>query len=302
MPAVRRSDRVTLAAFAVVVLVAGLNFVAVRFSNRELPPFEGAALRFGAAATLFFVYTRVRGVPLPRGRGLIGASLFGLLGFSGAYAFLYWGLVSAPAALGSVALALVPVVTPLLAAAHGIERLRARTLIGGALAAVGIAVVLREQLAGTVPLASVIALLLAAVCAAESGVVVKYFPRSHPAATNAVAMGLGTVALVVISLIAGERWIVPAQTTTVVAYGYIVASTIVLFALVLYVLGRWTASAASLQFPIAPLVTVVAASILAGEGIALTFVVGALIVLAGVLVASSIRPPGTTARLARQTS
>ena len=302
MPAVRRSDRVTLAAFAVVVLVAGLNFVAVRFSNRELPPFEGAALRFGAAATLFFLYTRVRGIPLPRGRGLIGGSLFGLLGFSGAYAFLYWGLVSAPAALGSVALALVPVVTPLLAAAHGIERLRARTLIGGALAAVGIAVVLREQLAGTVPLASVIALLLAAVCAAESGVVVKYFPRSHPAATNAVAMGLGTVALVVISLIAGERWIVPAQTATVVAYGYIVASTIVLFALVLYILGRWTASAASLQFPIAPLVTVVAASILAGEGIALTFVVGALIVLAGVLVASSIRPPGATARLARQTS
>src|SRR5438105_12970169 len=101
MTAVRRSDRLTLAAFAVVVIVAGLNFVAVRFSNRELPPFEGAALRFGAAALLFFAYTRIRHVPLPRGRSLAGAILFGLLGFSGAYAFLHWGLVSAPAGLGA---------------------------------------------------------------------------------------------------------------------------------------------------------------------------------------------------------
>jgi len=295
-------DRRTLAAFALAVVIAGLNFVAVRFSNRELPPFEGAALRFGAAAILFFAYTRVRGVALPRGRALIGASLFGLLGFSGAYAFLYWGLVSAPAGMGSVTLALVPVVTPVLAAAHGLERLRARTIIGGALAAVGIAIVLRDQLAGTVPVASIIALVLAALSAAESGVVVKYFPRGHPAATNAVAMGIGTVALVVISLIAGERWVVPAQPSTLVAYGYIVASTIVLFALVLYILGRWTASAASLQFPIAPLVTVVAASVLAGEGIALAFVLGAVVVLAGVLIASGLRVPGPGRSLAGQTS
>ena len=91
-------DRTTLVAFAVAVLVGGLNFVAVRFSNRELPPFEWAALRFAAASLLFLAYARVRGIPLPRGRSLTGAVLFGLLGFSGAYAFLYWGLVSAPRA------------------------------------------------------------------------------------------------------------------------------------------------------------------------------------------------------------
>src|SRR2546423_193385 len=286
MAAMRRSDRVTLAAFAVVVVVAGLNFVAVRFSNRELPPFEGAALRFGAAAALFFAYTRIRGVALPRGRGLVGAVLFGLLGFSGAYAFLYWGLVNAPAGMGSVTLALVPVVTPLLAAVHGLERLRTRALVGGALAAIGIAIVLRDQLAGTVPLASVVALLLAALSAAESGVVVKYFPRSHPAATNGVAMAIGAAALVVISRIAGETWVVPTQTTTLIAYGYIVASTVVLFAMILYVLGRWSASAASLQFPLQPLVTVVAAGVPPREGGAPPVVVGAGILLLRLLLPS----------------
>ncbi|MDP9321906.1 MAG: EamA family transporter [Chloroflexota bacterium] len=292
-------DRTTLVAFAVAVLVGGLNFVAVRFSNRELPPFEGAALRFAAASLLFLAYARARGIALPRGRSLTGAVLFGLLGFSGAYAFLYWGLVSAPAGMGSVALALVPVATPLLAAAHGLERLRARSLIGGALAAVGIAVVLSDQLAATLPLASVAALLLAAVAAAESGVVIKYFPRSHPAATNGVAMGIGAAALVLISRIAGEAWVVPAQPATLIAYGYIVASTIVLFALILYILGRWSASAASLQFPIQPLVTVVAASILAGEGITLAFVGGGVIVAAGVVIASGLPLPRRMTRNAR---
>ena len=298
----RRADRATLLAFAVAVLVGGLNFVAVRFSNRELPPFEGAALRFAAASLLFLAYVRMRDIALPRGRSLIGAVLFGLFGFSGAYAFLYWGLVSAPAGMGSVALALVPVATPLLAAAHGLERLRARSLIGGALAVVGIAVVLSGQLSATLPLASVVALLLAAVAAAESGVVIKYFPRSHPAATNAVAMGVGAAALVVISRIAGEVCIVPAQPATVIAYGYIVVSTIVLFAMILYILGRWSASSASLIFPIQPLVTVIAAAILAGEGIALPFVIGAVIVLGGVLIASGVQLRSGERQLADQTS
>ncbi|MBI2325418.1 MAG: hypothetical protein HYU87_10720, partial [Chloroflexi bacterium] len=44
------------------------------------------------------------------------------------------------------------------------------------------------------PLAA-LALLAGVACAAESGVVVKYFPRSHPAATNAIAMPVGALAL-----------------------------------------------------------------------------------------------------------
>ncbi|OLE75721.1 MAG: hypothetical protein AUG02_06700 [Chloroflexi bacterium 13_1_20CM_2_70_9] len=103
-----RTDRGTLVAFAVSVLLGGVNFVAVRFSNRELPPFEGAALRFGIAALLFLGYALARGIPLPRGRALVGAIAFGLLAFGGAYAFGYWGLVTAPAAVGALAFALVP--------------------------------------------------------------------------------------------------------------------------------------------------------------------------------------------------
>lgn len=39
----RRLDPPGLAAFAAIVVLRGVNFVAARFSNAELPPFWGAA-------------------------------------------------------------------------------------------------------------------------------------------------------------------------------------------------------------------------------------------------------------------
>ena len=44
----RSVDRITLLAFLVATLILGANWVGVRFSNRELPPFWGAGLRFAA--------------------------------------------------------------------------------------------------------------------------------------------------------------------------------------------------------------------------------------------------------------
>lgn len=48
----RPSGRVLLV-FAIAVLIGGSNFVAARFSNRELAPFWGAGLRFGIAGVYF---------------------------------------------------------------------------------------------------------------------------------------------------------------------------------------------------------------------------------------------------------
>lgn len=58
------SGRAALIAFVLFVLVAGSNAVAVRFSDVELPPFWGAAARFGAAALIFWAIVRVRRIAL----------------------------------------------------------------------------------------------------------------------------------------------------------------------------------------------------------------------------------------------
>ena len=277
-----------LAAFAVIVLIAGLNFVAVRFSNRELPPFWGASLRFGSASLLFFIIAAVTRVPLPRGRALAGALVYGALGFAASYGFVYWGLVRAPAGMASVMIALVPMLTLLLAFVHGLERLRWRGIAGALIAFAGTALVFGEQLeqlGGSVPLPSLFALLAAAVAIAESIVIAKWFPRTHPVATNAVGMAAGAALLLLPSAITQESWGLPALPATWFAVTYLVLiGSIILFGLFLFVVSRWTASATSYTLVLAPLVAVPVGAFLAGETVTSTLIVGGALVLAGVYV------------------
>jgi drug/metabolite transporter (DMT)-like permease len=278
-------DRTTLAAYAVMTAIAGSNFVAVRFSNEELPPFWGATLRFAIACALFFAVMRWRRAALPRGRALAGVAVYGALGFGAFYALMYWALVSVPAGLASVLVALVPLLTFFFAIAHGLETFRLRGLMGALIAVAGIAVVFVEQLGGVVEVAALLACIAAAACGAESTVLAKLFPRVDPAATNAVGILAGLAILAPLSIIAGEVWTMPQRIDTMLAVGYLVTiGSVGMFALFLYVLRRWTATATSYLLVVSPLVTVAVASLLAGERITLQFAVGGVLVGLGVYV------------------
>jgi drug/metabolite transporter (DMT)-like permease len=280
-----RVEPATLAAYAVMVVIAGSNFVAVRFSNEELPPFWGATLRFAVACALFFGVMRWRRAKMPRGRALIGVAIYGALGFGASYALLYWALGSISAGLASVLVALVPLLTLFLAIAHGLERFRWRGLVGALISATGIAVVFVEQLGGTVEFAALLACIVGAVCIAESAVVAKLFPRVDPAATNAVGMLAGLAILAPLSLLARETWTFPQRMDTTLAVLYLMTiGSVGLFALFLYVLRRWTATATSYLLVVSPLVTVAVAAVLAGEQISTQFALGGLLVGTGVYV------------------
>ncbi len=280
-----RPDPATLLAYAAMTLIAGSNFVAVRFSNEELDPFWGATLRFAVACALFFGVMRWRRAAMPRGRALAGVAIYGALGFGTFYALLYWALRTVPAGLASVLVALVPLLTFFLAVAHGLERFRLRGLLGGLIAVAGIGVVFAEQLVGTVEVAALLACIAGAVCVAESAVVAKLYPRVDPAATNAVGMLTGLAILAPLSLVAGETWTFPARMDTILAVIYLITiGSVGLFALFLYVLRRWTATATSYLLVISPLVTVAVAALLAGEQITLQFALGGVLVGVGVYV------------------
>lgn len=284
-------DRTTLGIFAAVVVVGGLNAVAVRYSNHELAPFWGATLRFAAAAALLFAVVLARRIRLPRGRALVGVVLYGALGFAVSYALAYWGLVEAPAGAAAVAIALVPLITLILAPLHGLERFRPQAMAGALVSIVGIGLVFADQLDADVNPLSLLALLLAAVTISESTIVVKWFPRSDPAATNAIGMVVGVVLLLALSLAFGEPQVIPRQAETLAALAYlIVFGSVLLFMGFLYVLTRWTASAVTYSLLLMPLVAVPAAAALRGEPVSGAFLAGGGLVLAGVYL-GAIAPP-----------
>jgi drug/metabolite transporter (DMT)-like permease len=282
-----RPDRATLAAFCALVVLVGANFVAIRFSNRELAPFWGAGTRFAVAAILFMAILVARRIALPRGTALAGALLFGVLNIAAFFALSYWGLVRVPAGQGAVVGALLPLVTLFLAVAHGMERLGWRAAAGAVLAIVGVVVVSGQQVRGEVPLVSLLALLAAVVCGAEATIIAKWFPPTNPAATNAVATTVGAVLLLALSVVSGEPQVLPLQGATWAAIAYLVSiGTVGVFLLFLFVLRRWQASAVAYLFVLAPFVSVALAAALLGEGVTPLSAVGAALVLGGIYVAT----------------
>jgi drug/metabolite transporter (DMT)-like permease len=280
-----RADPTTLAAFLAMVIIGGSNAVAVRFSNEGLPPFWGAASRFLIAAAIFWTILVIRRVALPRGRALAGAVLYGTLAVGASYALGYWGLMKIQASLFMVILSLGPLFTMMFAVAHRLEAFRWRGLAGSLLALAGIAIGIGTELGRSVPVASLVAVVVAAASMAEASVVYKLFPGTKPLPTNAVAFATGGVILLAISAIAGEAWQLPSDSQTVVAFAYLAtAGTVGLFYLYLLVLSRWTASATSYAFLLFPVATVAIAATLTGERVTWQFIVGAVIAMAGVWV------------------
>ena len=278
-------DRLTLLAFAGVVFIAGANIVAVRFANGDMEPFFGAGFRFAIAGLLLLAVAAFRKASIPTRQELIGTVLYGLLAFGGAMALGYWALVRLPAAVGGVIIASGPVLTLFLARLHRLEPFRWRGLVGGLLTVAGIAVLVGGSLEGSGPVGSALAMLGGALCLAEAGVVVKRFPLCHPMVSNGLAMAIGAALLLGVSLAANETWSLPTRPTVWFALGFVVLiGSVALFAMYLHVLNGWTASGASYQFVLIPFVAALLGAVLLDESISAGFVLGGLIVLAGVYV------------------
>jgi drug/metabolite transporter (DMT)-like permease len=257
----------------------------VRISYSELAPFWMGLARFGSGAIVFWVLALYKGLQVPKGRALVGAVLYGTLGVGISFVLMAWGLVKTSASLAAILMAMVPLVTVFLSAFQGVESITGRGLFGSLIAVTGTAITVGGVSSMDLSLPHVGAILLGTVFLAQSGVIIKRFPPNPPIMTNAVAMTVGAIILGIASLLTGEKWLIPSQLSTWTALSYLVIFvTILAFMFYLRVLNNWTASGASYGFVIIPLITVVVAAVLTEELISVNFLIGAVLVLTGVLV------------------
>jgi drug/metabolite transporter (DMT)-like permease len=292
----RGSEGATLAAFVVGAALAGGNAVAVRFSNRELDPLWAAGLRFAVAAGIFLCIVAAFRIALPRGRALAGAVVFGLVQFAATFALMYYAFLELHAGFGQIILALVPLLTVLLAALQREERPRVVSLLGALAALAGVALMSSTELRGSAPILSVLAVLGGAVCFAESAVLVRILPPVHPVSMNAVGMTAGAAALLAGAVVSGESLQVPDGSATWLATVYLITlGSVGVFLLYLYVLGRWTASRAAYSFLLSPIVSILLSAWLDDEPVGPGLVAGGLLVLLGVYV-GALRAPTDAAR------
>lgn len=126
-------------------------------------------------------------------------------------------------------------------------------------------------------------MILAALAVSQSLILGKRLSGNHPVVTNAVAMIAGAVLLLALSAAAGEKWALPREREVALALGYLVLlGTAALFVLILLLVRRWTASAASYMSVLFPVVTMALDALLFAEEVTAGELVGGLAVMTGV--------------------
>jgi drug/metabolite transporter (DMT)-like permease len=278
-------QRVNAAVFIAIALIGGGNPVGVAVSVDELDPIWAAGTRFIAAGAIFAIAMVLLRIPIPHGKALLGAFTYGLLGFFGAFAFLFWGFGETPPGTGQIIIALVPLLTLVLAVAQGLERFSPRALVGSVIALGGLVFLVADRIDANVPLPSLLAVVAGAALLAESGVVVKLTPRAHPVASNAVAMLGGGALLLALSALIGDTWRAPAQSDTWAAMVFlVVGGSVGVFGLYVFLLGRWTASATSYILLLLPIPALVYSAVLTQDPLTPAMLIGGAIVLLGVYI------------------
>lgn len=209
----------------------GAAIVASRFVLAEVPPLTLALLRYaiGVLCLLPFALPGLRGLARrPPARDLwamaaLGAGQFGVL-----IALLNWGLQRVPAAPAALIFSLFPLLTLLLAAALGRERVSAPLLAGVLLSMAGVALALAPKLQGAGSTAGSgwlgeLAVLAAAAVGALCSVLYRPYLQRYPTVPVSAFAMLASVAF--LALAAGvEGW--PARVGALTAGAWAVVAFI----------------------------------------------------------------------------
>lgn len=279
-------DNKVLAAFVLVILLGGSNSVAIRLGNQELAPFWGAFLRLMPAALIYWAILFGRKMPMPTFKDSAVIAINGFISTGMGFALLYWGLQTVPVSLATVVISTGPLFTLILAVLHRLETFRVQALIGGLIAFTGLAIAVRAQPGSSDLIPGILALLLGALISAEGNIIFKiYTVNSSSVIINALSLFSAAVFVGGTSFFAHETWNLPSTSTGWMALVYlIVFGSVVMFYLFVYVLSKWTASAASYSILFFPLVATSLAAWLAKEHVTLPFILGGFLVLIGVWV------------------
>jgi drug/metabolite transporter (DMT)-like permease len=288
---INKLNRKILLDFSLFILLIAGAPIAIRLIYAELAPFWMGFLRYALATYAFWVLVLFRHLHVPNGKALFGMILYGIMGIGVSFVLISWGLVSTSASLASIFLALVPLLTVLFSAVHGLESLTGWNVTGSLLAVVGTVIAGGGVSSVEISLPHIGAIVLGTAFIAESGVVLKGYPVSSPILVNAVSTSIGALILAIASLMFGEPWVLPTMSQTWIALGYLITVTMIAFILYLEVLNNWTASGTSYSFVIVPVITVILASIIAQEKITVQFVVGSVLVLIGVITGAFLQRP-----------
>ncbi|HEX2291387.1 MAG TPA: EamA family transporter [Pseudonocardiaceae bacterium] len=269
---------------AVLYVVFGSTYLAIRVMVETIPALVGAGLRFLVAGLLLYGWCTLRRGYIPRldARQFGGTVLIGLLVIGGGLGLLTVGEKTVPSGLAALLIASVPAWVVLLRAVNR-ERVRLVTGVGVVVGFAGVA--LLGGTSGEVALTGIVILLVAAVSEAIGSY---YTPRfslpEDPILSSAVQMLVVGPVLLLAGLGVGEQ-IHPSLWSghSLLALIYLIGpGSILAYASFVWLVSRAPASIATTYAYVNPVVALFLGWLILDEKITTGILVGAILIIVGV--------------------
>jgi drug/metabolite transporter (DMT)-like permease len=288
----------TLLAFAILYLVWGSTYFAIRVGVHEVPPFLFAAMRFLIAGLVLYGWITARGEPSPSGVQWASASLLAILFFVLDYGLVYWAEQRVPSGIAAVMMA----TTPAFMALWEISFLRTQRLtVCLAVALViglgGVAVLMSRSLnlsGAPIDRAGAVALIFAALSWSVASVLTRKLPLpTSQVMSSAVQMIVGGVFLSLTAAALGEfrdfqPWSISRAAWLSLLY-LTVAGSIMAFTAYLWLIHHESPTKVVTYAYVNPVVAVLLGYFLGGETLGRRTILGALFVLISVVVITTTR-------------
>jgi drug/metabolite transporter (DMT)-like permease len=281
----------TLLAFAIIYLVWGSTFLAIRIGVREVPPLLLAGLRFFSAGLVLYLWARAKGTPAPSLPEWRAATLLAIPIFVIDYGLVFWAEKRVASGITAVMLATIPAFTAmaeilLLRTQQVTLRLVFALLLG--LGGVAVLVSPSGFGKGAIDPLGAAALVVGAICWSVASVLTRKASLPQSKVMSAAAqMFSGGVMLVVVSCLFGEfRGFsfasVSAEAWLALLY-LTVAGSIVAFTAYVWLIHHESPTLVGTYAYVNPVVAVLLGYFCAGEALGLRTIVGTLLVLVSVL-------------------
>ncbi|HWF38259.1 MAG TPA: EamA family transporter [Candidatus Acidoferrales bacterium] len=287
----RRSWK-TYLAFAIIYLVWGSTFLAIRVGVREVPPFLLAAMRFVVAGLALYVWMLAQGERSPAARQWLSIGLLAVLIFVGDYGLVFWAEQRVLSGLAAVMLATNALFMALFEITLiGTQRLTLRLAAALLIGICGVAVLVSRSLnLGGAPVdkKGAAALVVASLCwSLASALTRKLTLPASKVMSSGAQMLMGGILLTIVAGALGEfRDFHPGTVSRgawfALAY-LIVAGSIVAFTAYVWLIHHESPTKVGTYAYVNPVVAVLLGYFLGGEPLGMRTVLGTLCVLASVV-------------------
>ena len=279
----------THGALALLILIWGTTWAAIRVGLEGLPPFTGVAIRFTIAAGVLLAVAGLMKWPLGSGRRAhLLWTVNAAFSFSISYGVVYWAEQWVPSGLAAVLFSTFPLFVAVMA--HfwlpG-ERLRLVSLVGVLLGFGGVVTIFSEDLTGLAGRqtrwAAVVFLISPLVSALANVIIKRWGGGFHPISLTAVPMAMTAGIMGVLAALVEKGKGISLDAASTAALFYLaICGTAVTFFLYFWLLDRLAATRLSLITYGVPIVAVTVGTLWLDEPFTLRMFLGSLLVLAGV--------------------